>query len=494
MPTFQSIRIHPSVRHRLLHPNEEDASSSIGIGGHRKRSRREQEEEQHQQHRRQQEHRPLRSGVSIPRSLLTRDPSDLADLFLRGDASNEARRVGILAQVETIRYDVALAMISKTRNGRRLACHHGICHSEEEEEEQQQDNRHPRKKRRPFIHGGSISAWDAWKLESGTTANKHRKGPLIVSTGCPSLDRLVGFPAEYCLASSNNSNNNNNGQHPVLRKIAGTDSGEIPGLPWGYVLKLSGTGGKTQLALQLASQAILQNNNNSNSNTGEKNHHHKQQTRIRYCYSTAGHSGSSLAKRVVRLLEENGSKTNTTGSEKKAVLGDAARQIEFQPIATLSQLLCALATIEEEWLQNTSTPESPTNDDDEEEEAPNQDDGGESRRQPNTTVSMLVLDALPWMMAEREDAAQIRSLDRWLKRLARHYSMLVVVVVTTSTGGTGGGGGSMSVYDTAMSPDVHLSLQKRTPATLSVRLMRHPAKAVTENDCVVCTITGSTTA
>jgi hypothetical protein len=129
---------------------------------------------------------------------------------------------------------------------------------------------------------------------------------------------------------------------------------------------------------------------------------------------------------------------------------DAAKKIEFQPIATVSQLISTIAKLEEEWLQDAKA-----NDNDD------ADANANARRQGK--VSMLVLDALPLMIAERENATKIQSLERWLKRLARHYSVLIVIV--TATGG--GRGGSSSIYDNAMSPDIHLQLSKRTPTASS---------------------------
>ena len=108
----------------------------------------------------------------------------------------------------------------------------------------------------------------------------------------------------------------------------------------------------------------------------------------------------------------------------------------------------------------------------------------ESQPYPNETktgrnaVSMLVIDALPLMVSEREDPMKIQSLERWLKRLARHYSMTIVIVTSA------GSAGLSSIYDNAISSDIHLQIEKTTPTTSSIHLLRHPAKCVTKNDCI----------
>lgn len=421
MPTFHSIPVHPSVRSRLLRSQQDD-NDVCDSGG--------QESRQHKDQRQQQRrHQPARSIVSIPRSLLTRDLNDLVDMFSRDDVKNDRQRASISAEMETIRYQVACRMISKTRNGKRLACNHQhvLHHSPK------------RKKRRPLIPAGSMSVLDAWRSQCDVR-RKDRNRPEILSTGCSDLDNLVAFPSEYFFA-------HNDGQDELLPCNVDFVSGEAKGLPQGHLLKLSGTSGKTQLALQLVSQAMIQSSQNS---LGK----HK---RVRYCYSTAGHSGHSLAQRLFQLIE------NKVGKGEKKILEDVAKKIEFQPIATVSQLTSTIAKLEEEWRGRQEILHH---------------NGG---TRVHDTVSMLVLDSLPQMIVEREDVSKIQSLERWLKRLARHYSVLIVIVATT------GGGGPSSIYDNAMSPDIHLTLQKRTPTTLSIRLLRHPAKTITQSDCITYT-------
>lgn len=271
-----------------------------------------------------------------------------------------------------------------------------------------------------------MSALEAWRSQR---LREDDQSPVF-STGISDLDDLIAFPAEFCFAA------NADGTSTV-----DFASDQIKGIPPGYVLKLTGASGKTQLSLQLASQSLLQSSRLLATKPG----------RVRYCYSTAGHSGYSLAQRLFQHIE------NTIGRGEKKMLKEAAKRIEFQPIATVSQLTTTIARLEREWL---------------EESRKDRDEAGKG------AVSMLVLDALPLMMPEGEDFTKIQSLERWLKRLARQYSMIIVIVTT-------GAGRSSSIYDNAMSPDIQLLLKQKTPTTLSIQLLRHPTRPVTKNDYIV---------
>ena len=401
MPTFQSIPIHPSLRSRLQ-------GDDVCENDSRPQAPRQPQNPQ----------RLAKSGVSIPRSLLTRDLKDLVETVSRGECKNESQKAEIAAQMESIRFQVACKMISKTRNGKRLASL--------EENEKENDGR--RKRQKPLIPRGSMSVFEAWRSQSKMQRNKDNQLQAF-STGIGDLDDLIAFPAEYCFGT-------NGFQLSTVDFV----SDQVKGIPLGYVLKLSGATGKTQLCLQLASQYLLQ------SKVG----------RIRYCYSTAGHAGHPLAQRFFQLVE------TTVGRSEKKVLKEAAKRIEFQPIATVSQLTATVASLEREWMEAYRNAG---------------DEGGKGK------VSVLVLDALPLMMPEGEDFTKIQSLQRWLKRLARQYSVMVII------GTTGAAGRSSSIYDNAMSPDIHIQLQQKTSTTISIQLLRHPARPVTKNDCIVYTPT-----
>jgi len=393
MPTFQSIPIHASVRSRLSETNNNDDSQQ----------------------------KLVRSGVSTPRSLLTRDPKDLVEVFSKGEIRNEQQRAGILIQMEGIRSEVAHSMIVKTRNGKRVL---------NQQQQLQHNHRHHHHQggvgvpQAPLIQGGSLCALQTWNLHQKIISTK----PHVYSTGCRALDELIAFPIEYF-------------SHYDPGIIYNEDSSrELMGLHRGYILQLSGTTGKTQLALQLAAQAIQQQSSSGLNNDD----------RVRYCYSTVGHSGSSLAQRFFELLGNNGSE--------RRLVEDVTKKIEFQPIATISQLITTLAKLEKEWLHHSSV-------------------SSQQRQQRKEIkekgpVAMLVLDALPLMLVERESIDLIRSLERWLKRIARHHNVLIVT--------TGGGASN----NNNMNPDMHLHIQKVTSTTSSVRLIRHPAKFATENDFI----------
>eukprot|EP00531_Pseudo-nitzschia_arenysensis_P016471 CAMPEP_0116154728 /NCGR_PEP_ID=MMETSP0329-20121206/21935_1 /TAXON_ID=697910 /ORGANISM="Pseudo-nitzschia arenysensis, Strain B593" /LENGTH=161 /DNA_ID=CAMNT_0003651727 /DNA_START=147 /DNA_END=628 /DNA_ORIENTATION=+ len=137
----------------------------------------------HPQESRQQQNNPqqlpVRSGVSIPRSLLTRDLNDLVDLVSKGNIQNEEQKAAISEQMESLRFQVASRMISKTRNGKRLTTY----------------KQHGRKRQRPLIPGGSTSALDAWRSECDMYQKKGNDGNN-------DLDKLLAFPIEYAIAPS----------------------------------------------------------------------------------------------------------------------------------------------------------------------------------------------------------------------------------------------------------------------------------------------------
>ena len=397
MPTFQSIPIHASVRSRLSETNNNNNGDSQKL---------------------------VRSGVSTPRSLLTRDPKDLVEVFSKGEIRNDQQRAGILAQMEGIRSEVAHSMIVKTRNGKRVLNH---------QKQQQRNNCHHQGGvgvSPPLIQGGSLSALQKWNLHQNIILTK----PHVYSTGCRALDELIAFPIDYF-------------SHYDPGIIYNEDSNrETMGLHRGYILQLSGATGKTQLALQLAAQVIQQSSSALNNDD-----------RVRYCYSTAGHSGSSLAQRFFELL-------GIGGSERRLV-EDITKKIEFQPIATISQLITTLAKLEEEWMHHLSVSSSGSI---------RQHQQQRSEIKEKGPVAMLVLDALPLMLVERENIDLIQSLERWLKRIARHHNVLIVTT----------GGGANNNNNNNMNPDIALHIQKLTSTTSSVRLIRHPSKFPTGNDCI----------
>jgi len=316
-------------------------------------------------------------------------------LFSRGEMSNEKQTADILTQMEGIRCQVAHSMIAKTRNGKRVLNH------------QQQNYQ-----RATLVQGGSLSALQTWTIHQKILSTK----PPVYSTGCRALDELIAFPNEYF------------SHNPGIR--------ETNGLHRGYVLQLTGISGKTQLALQLATQVVRLSAALNDD-------------RVRYCYSTAGHSGCSLAQRFLQLL----------GNGNERLSGDLAKKIEFQPIATVSQLVSTLAKLEEEWLHHSKNLTLCS-----------------IRKQQQSdlrkkgVVTLLVLDALPLMLIEREGIDVIQSLERCLRRLAQHHSVLIV---TTGIGNSNN-----------IAPDIHLHIQKLTSTTSSIRLIRHPAKFATEKDCI----------
>lgn len=382
MPTFQSVSLHPAVQSRLLHPHPQSAENDTGDLLQRQPQNGQQA--------------PLSSGVATPRALLTRSTQELVSIFSRGEVRDQQQRNDLSIQMEGIRNRVSLSMIAKTHSGRHIS---------QQQKEQQQvptDTRVGDCNSRPLVLGGTLTALQLWRRQRQQLEPVSLQGGLHrFSTGCRALDDLIAFPPEYTLDD-------------------GDDVGG--GLPRGYVVQISGAAWKTQLALQCAAQVALLS-------------HHSES--VRYCFSTAGHSGYSLAQRYVQFLERPAA---DGGGEVRG------GQVQFQPIATVLDFVKSLSALEEDWLRYEEQDEKL-------EAAP---------------PVVLVLDSFATMTAGEEDIHRIQSLERWLKRLARQHSILVVCT---------GGGGSNSE-----SADIQLEIQQATPTTCSIRLVRHPAKLVTEKD------------
>jgi hypothetical protein len=204
MPTFQSIPLHPELRQRLLeNPN----------GG---------------------------GGIRTPQALLSRHPQAIEDLLFHPNPNpdqNQNHHARNALVVDSLRMQVAQAMIGKTRTGRyRLQQQQQQCQKEE------------------LIPGATVCVQPPQEESSSW------------STGCCALDALLTFPYHY----------NGCGDDDLISRST------TARIPPGIVLHLSGPFGKTPLALQLA-----------RSYAGSSSNHHRSPPRsgVRYCYSTAGHAG-----------------------------------------------------------------------------------------------------------------------------------------------------------------------------------------------------------
>jgi KaiC/GvpD/RAD55 family RecA-like ATPase len=400
MPTFQSIPIHPSVTARFIQlPERQHQIDRSGV-------------------RPQRHHNNISAGVATPRALLARDTQELVEIFTKGEIKDEQQRAGLIEQMEGIRCQIAHTMCAKTRHGRHVQkCHERHLPCPVVAATANNSNE-------PLVPGGTLTALQSWILLKETVVTKK---PYVFSTGCRALDELVSFPEEY---------------HPNYAD-ANAISGK--GILRGHVLFISGNAGKTQFALQLAAQVVLQSH-------GEE--------RVRYCYSTVGHSGRSLAKRTVDLL---GTRTERGGGEK-------ARQIEFQPIVGTTGLLKTLAELEDGLSHQICLSQGPG------------DEGDSVLKQSYHPPAMIVIDSFSAMLQERDDRHQIMQLmERRLKRLARLYFISIVV---TAVGGPA----------TTTDADIHVHLHSHSADATSLQLIRHPTKVAYESILPVCITKSGVTA
>ncbi|KAL3908132.1 MAG: hypothetical protein SGILL_008599, partial [Bacillariaceae sp.] len=357
---------------------------------------------------------PRFASVDTPRALLTRDPHTLVELFANGQIRNDQQRTLLLEQMEGIRHQIALEMCQKSCTGQNVL--------REPQRYRHQSN--------PLIPGASMSALLMKDLQQEGVSSA--KVPYTISTGCRALDDMIAFPEEFEYSPGNQH------LHPkAVDADADADEARGPifrkgGLPRGYVMSLTGTTGKTQLCLQLAAQACLQT-----------------KERVRYFYSTAGHSGLSLARRLKQLLDV------TSGKSAKY---QQLKRVEFVPIANSSQLLVGLGELEEEWIQRKRDLAAHMH--------------AEASSDANASgVCMILLDSWPLMLVDKEETESMRYVERWLKRMARQHSMWNIV--------TGVGPTSAAPLDAA---DVRLRLLPETSTLTNLSLIQHPAKLVTNKD------------
>lgn len=472
------------------------------------------------------------AGVSTPRAMLTRTPEDLVEVFLRNHqkdlngndnnivcgsnktdgeddsnngsgnfngktqsnekASRKRGRPGedtdvskqrqlrsvLLEQMEGLRNQVAQKMIELTRTGKlfHAKSQHKDVDDHDDDDDDGGDDRNISSSRanQALIPGATFSPLETWQRISCQTLDSNAVGAdRIIRTGCEALDRLLTFPNEALDLSSLEP-------QALPRRL---------GLPPGYVLQITSssgssssssyTKGKTQLALQIAAWTIkdsllaskipqqLQNQRQNDTALAAAGFN-RRLVKVRYCYNAGGHTGTSLAKRFLELLgvAEN-QRRRKSKSFRDIPPTPGGDQIEFQSISQLSQLSATLARIEDDWVQTLTQKGKYAYDDSE----------------PSTIIdppSVLVIDGL-YSIPPEQDEAQFFKIERWLKRIARQYSISVIVVGGGSSSNNNNiGGTSDGIYIA----DCGLNISEDSPTSIKVHLVRHPVKLVTENDWV----------
>eukprot|EP00980_Cylindrotheca_fusiformis_P019161 scaffold6494_cov109-Cylindrotheca_fusiformis.AAC.3 len=415
MPTFQSIPLHPLLKKRLLEPPNDDGVS-----------------------------------IATPQALLSRTPQALADQLMIGTNSNSNSNStntnnsstttppsnrkptdAIWNQIDTLRSQVAHAMISQTKMGTYRLRQQQFLDDRQKQlnHNNNNDDSSYHAMVRPLVLGATINALQALQYETERQLGQEEVSTL--STGCRALDELLSLPDEYNNIINNIINNNDN-------HIA-------KGFPRGHVCSISGPSksGKTQLCLQLAAQAALLLSTSSSSCP---------RRRVRYCYSTAGQVGTSLAHRLAQLMT-----TTTTTSSLLAV--------EFQPIRSTTQLITILSSLEDEWLLLLESSSQQ-----------------QQQQQQQQLPFLLVVDSLSNLEIQDEDQLG-RIAGHWLKRLARQYSIWVVYVT-----------GSTTTTTTAAAADFQLACHPTNQGTAIITtLLRHPARLDQPSISLFYTPSGMTT-
>jgi KaiC/GvpD/RAD55 family RecA-like ATPase len=411
MPTFQSIGIHPELRTRLV------TESSL------------QEEDGHVQ-------RP--QPVETPQALLSRNPTQLRLLDRETGASQPISAL----QVRKLRDDVAHALITQSRSGKRVKrlrqAVHEHFHDEDAGEGIENVGDESSASTPSLAIEGFSSALDLVRYET----LQHSKANMPqLSTGCQSLDAMLALPPEYTAVSA---------QMTIDSSVPTAAAGA--GIPFGYVTQLSGppASGKTQVALQIAARQA------PTASTW-------------YLCSTA--SAAAYAKRLDQLVRRN----------PRSSQGVLDRTI-FRTVTDEYMVLSALADLEAVLLnEEDSTGEDPTD---------------EALTQCPQKPSLLIIDSISGCMSmENEDIMTKVALT--LKRLARQNGLAVVVTNGTVTDRSDSSARSTKpalgrAWKSAV--DIHVWLEPlvspvgENKVVVSARLDQHPAKRcfAKDDDPVLC--------
>jgi RecA/RadA recombinase len=227
MPTFRSIGIHPELRTRLV--TESSLQEEDGRG--------------------QQRPQP----VETPQALLSRNPTQLR---LLDRETGTSKPISTL-QVRKLRDEVAHALISQSRSGKRVKRlrqvvqeHFGDGDGDDEGEGIENVGDKSQVSEPSLVIEGFASVLDLVRYEALQHSKDDHSMPHQLSTGCHALDTMLALPTEYTAVST---------------QMSMHDSSIVPttiplaGIPFGYVTQLSGgpASGKTQVALQIAARQAL---------------------------------------------------------------------------------------------------------------------------------------------------------------------------------------------------------------------------------------------
>lgn len=420
MPTFRSIAIHPELRTRLV------TESSLQEDGRVQRPQ----------------------PVETPQALLSRNPTQLR---LLDRETGTSKPISTL-QVRKLRDDVAHALISQSRSGKRVkrlrqvVQEHFVDGDEGEGIENVGDK--SRVSESSLAIEGFASVLDLVRYEA-LQHSKDANMPHQLSTGCQALDTMLALPPEYAAVSTQMSMHDASIPTPL----------HLAGIPFGYVTQLSGgpASGKTQVALQIAA---------------------RQGITASTWYLCSSAAAASYARRLDQLVREN-----PAGSSP----GVLDRTL-FRTVTDEYKVLSALADLEAVLLaQEDSTTADPTNT-----------ESDISIHLPcQEKPSLLIIDSVSGCLStENDDVMTIVALT--LKRLARQNGLAVVVTNgTVSDRSDSSARSNKAALGRAWksAADIHVWFEALAVAPIGednivvqARLDQHPAKRcfAKDDDPVVC--------
>jgi KaiC/GvpD/RAD55 family RecA-like ATPase len=422
MPTFRSIGIHPELRTRLVTESglqEEDGRSL---------------------------QRP--QPVETPQALLSRNPTQLR---LLDRESGTSKPISSL-QVRKLRDEVAHALISQSRSGKRVkrlrqvVQEHFVDGDGDEGTENVGDKGHVPEP--SLAIEGFASVLDLVRFEA-LQHSKAANTPHQLSTGCRELDTMLALPPEYTAVST----------QIFMDDASIPTTIPLAGIPFGYVTQLSGppASGKTQVALQIAARQALT-------------------ASTWYLCSSA--SAASYAKRLDQLVQGN------PGGSSPGVLDRTL----FRTVTDEYKVLSALADLEAVLLnQEDSTTADPTH----------EETGSIIHLPCQERPSLLIIDSVSGCLSPENDDVMTK-VALTLKRLARQNGLAIVVtngtVIDRSDSSARSNKAALGrAWKSAA--DIHVWLEalvapiQQEQIVVQARLDQHPAKRcfAKDDDPVVCT-------
>ena len=290
MPTFQSIPLHPVLRQRLLQPPEQEPATTNNVGSSTPSC-------------------ASSMAIGTPQALLSRSPHQILQLLHQQNSEESAQTTAGMAHIDSLRHQVAQAMMTKTHTGKHNQRIHKTLLLQQEATSSTQ----------PSFLAGNGAACSVLEL---CRYQQQQQSTLSLTTGCQALDQLLSFPKELNTDVKELSDDSSS-----LSNVTGHSW-----IPMGHVLQVSGHAGtgKTRLVLQLALQMAQQG------------------SQVHCLASSVRHWIPLLASRLVQLA---------AGCSDSSTVDSILSQISFQSIRSTQELVVALSRIQQRLEdENTDSP------------------------------------------------------------------------------------------------------------------------------------------